>query len=136
MKRSRLVTAAAAVGLAAGTLGLASVPSAAEAAPTAASAPALAGRPNILDTNYATVNWNSEPPRSTSYACNGGADYHLPSSLPGVIFSVWDNCNVRVWLHENSNGSGYGFCISPHRTFDVPFLVYRQLQVTVNTAAC
>jgi hypothetical protein len=136
MNRSRLITAAAVLGLAASTLGLAGTASAAEAAPAAASAPALAGRPNILDTNYATVNWNSEPPTSTSYACNGGADYQLPAGLPGTIFSVWDNCSVRVWLHQNSNGSGYGFCISPHKTFAVPFLVYRQLQITVNTAAC
>jgi hypothetical protein len=131
MKRSRLITAAAALGLAAGTLGLAGTASAAETAPAAASGPALAAR-----TNYAIVKWNSEPPSATAYPCNGGADYQLiQTSIPSVL-GVINECSVRVWLHQNSNGSGYGFCISPHANVGVPARVYRQLQVTVNTAAC
>ena len=131
MKRGRLITAAAALGLAAGTLGLAGTASAAEAAPAAAGGPALAAR-----TNYAIVGWISQPLTYTGYPCNGGADYQLIQlSIPSVA-GVNNECSVRVWLHQNSNGSGYGLCISPHANVSVPRLVYRQLQVTVNTAAC
>jgi hypothetical protein len=131
MKRSRLVTAVAAAGLAAGTLGLAGTASAAAAAPAVAGSPALTAR-----TNYAVVSWYSEPPSATGYPCNGGADYQLPGSLTPIIAGVHDECSVRVWLHQNSNGSGYGFCISPGADVSVPGRTYHQLQITVNTAAC
>jgi hypothetical protein len=132
MKRSRLVTAAAALGLAAGTLGLAGTASAAEAAPAAASAPAQAARAS----SYAIVGWISEPPSYTAYLCTKGADYQLIQlSIPSVA-SVANECSWRVWLHQNSNGSGYGFCVSPGANVAVPVKVYRQLQVTANGAAC
>jgi hypothetical protein len=130
MKRSRLITAAAALGLTAGTLGLAGTAYAASA-PTAASAPALAAR-----ASYAIVGWYSEPPSYTAYPCTAGADYQLiQTSIPSVA-SVANECSWRVWLHQNSNGSGYGFCISPGANPVIPVKVYRQLQVTVNRAAC
>jgi hypothetical protein len=125
MKRSRLIAVSAAAGLAAGTLGLAG------AASASARVPALAAR-----TNYAVVSWYSEPPSSTGYPCNGGADYQLPGALTPIIAGVHDECSVRVWLHQNSNGSGYGFCISPGANVSVPAKTYHQLQITVNTAAC
>jgi hypothetical protein len=131
MKRSRLITAAAALGLTAGTLGLAGTASAAEAAPAAASAPAQTAR-----ASYAIVGWYSEPPSYTAYPCTAGADYQLiQTSIPSVA-SVANECGWRVWLHQNSNGSGYGFCISPGANPKIPVKVYRQLQVTVNRAAC
>ena len=101
------------------------------AASASARVPALAAR-----TNYAVVSWYSEPPSSTGYPCNGGADYQLPGGLTTIIAGIHDECSVRVWLHQNSNGSGYGFCISPGANVSVPARTYHQLQITVNTAAC
>ena len=131
MKRSRLVTAVAGAGLAASTLGLIGAASAAEAASAAARVPAQTAR-----TNYAVVSWYAEPPSATGYPCNGGADYQLPGGITPIIAGVHDECSVRVWLHQNSNGSGYGFCVSPGANVSVPGRAYHQLQITVNTAAC
>ena len=47
-------------------------------------------------TNYAVVYWNSMPPTNTPYACNGGATHVLKGTLPFTVFTVMNNCSVRV----------------------------------------
>ena len=87
-------------------------------------------------TNYVVIYLNSEPPTNTLYPCNGGATHVLKGTLPNTIFKVTNNCSVRVWLHRNANGSGYGQCISPHMSAFPSEPVYDQLQITRNTAKC
>jgi len=87
-------------------------------------------------TNYAVVYWNSMPPTNTPYACNGGATHVLKGTLPFTVFTVMNNCSVRVWLHQYANGGGTGQCISPHTSAHPTHAVNDQLQITNNTAKC
>ena len=50
---------------------------------------------------------------------------------------VQNKCPTRVWLHENENGSGLTYCVSPYTTgyFDDRWQA-GNLQVSENTAPC
>ena len=64
--------------------------------------------------------------------CERGTNWQLSNNNEDA---ATNNCNVRVWLNENLNGTGYNFCISPgdavniHRTFF-------EVSVTGNTSRC
>ena len=46
------------------------------------------------------------------YVCNSGS-YPSPGKLEASQDPiVQNNCSVRVWLHQNSDGSGYATCIN------------------------
>jgi len=54
---------------------------------------------------------------------------------PTEIIRVINNCSVRMWLHQNADGSGAARCISPRSSRAING-TYRQWQVTSNAAGC
>jgi hypothetical protein len=70
-------------------------------------------------------------------------DYTTPISGPGPVgylylFYLTNKCHVRIWAHENPDGSGGSYCISPGTTFhitDAPFQA-TQFIPTANQAPC
>lgn len=46
-----------------------------------------------------------------------------------------NNCNVRVWLNQNPNGTGYNFCISPGDTVNIN-RTFSEVSITGNTSRC
>ena len=49
------------------------------------------------------------------------------------------NCNFRIWLHQNTNGSGNSLCIDPGYHYQEGYFAryqYEQLQVTHIQAPC
>ncbi|HEY2237496.1 MAG TPA: hypothetical protein VGI21_01840 [Streptosporangiaceae bacterium] len=72
-------------------------------------------------------------------SCRTAGNHTAPSNLynltPGSTYVVND-CNARVWLYQNSNGSGYKFCVSPG---DGPINIYRPYHlvgVSTNGSRC
>ena len=67
------------------------------------------------------------------------AGNHQPSSWLSLglqPLKVLSGCNVRVWLSQYSNGTGYKLCISP---FDGPINIYRpyrDIGVSTNPNRC
>lgn len=54
------------------------------------------------------------------------------------LYHADNGCANRVWLHQNLNGSGWGFCISGHTDEAIPtkYDNAQQAQVSKNTAKC
>lgn len=77
----------------------------------------------------------------TNYDCVDGSTHIESQDGYDEFLSEIDNdCNVRVWIHENSDGSGAAVCISPGEVltdinldFDVEFY---QFQVSANQDSC
>jgi len=52
----------------------------------------------------------------TQAACVDGATYTDYSVVGGTyqgVLNLNNLCNVRIWIHENPNGSGDAWCVSP-----------------------
>ncbi len=103
--RRWLITAAFFI-LVCGAAGMAATGSAkAASAQTAASvSQSVASQPAI---NYFILNTGCSGTTCTGFqklACNDGTTYPVASG-PGDIGV--SNCSVRVWLHQNSNNTGY-----------------------------
>jgi hypothetical protein len=78
-----------------------------------------------------------------------GFDLFYPNgalAIPCERGTTWDlsrnnedaatnNCNVRVWLNENPNGTGYNFCISPGDTVNI-HRTFSEVSITGNTSRC
>lgn len=78
--------------------------------------------------------YNTMPPGGHfTYACHGGATHIIPAFLD--LLSGHNNCSVRVWLHQNPDGSGRALCIRPHSVAQIRRM-YRQVQITNNTKSC
>ena len=47
-------------------------------------------------------------------------------------------CSVRIWLHQNANLSGWGFCINPNHGENIPVnrADPKNVQITSNHANC
>lgn len=56
----------------------------------------------------------------------------------GPLYHANNGCGNRVWLHQNLNGSGWGFCISGHSDVSIPtkYETAQQAQVSSNKAKC
>jgi hypothetical protein len=67
-------------------------------------------------------------------AGNHSAPPHLSSPTPGSTF-VHSYCNVRVWLAQYSNGTGYKLCVSPG-DFVIIYRSYRDIGVSTNGSHC
>jgi len=79
---------------------------------------------------------NSSPPGGNiKVACNGGATHTVSAGAALEELSGRNNCSVRVWLHQNPDGSGRALCIRPHSLATLK-RAYRQIQITHNTATC
>jgi hypothetical protein len=65
-------------------------------------------------------------------ACVRGSNGDLTNPDP---VSAINNCNVRVWLNENPDGTGYNFCISPGDTVNIHRSFF-EVSITGNTTRC
>jgi hypothetical protein len=147
MKLLRRVTISAAIAIAAS-----SATSAAAVAVTSAAAPnglrqavhttakvarsSAASSSTAQSVNHFLLYYNTEPPGGhLSYACHGGATHVVPALIAMDELAGRNNCSVRVWLHQNPDGSGRALCIRPHSVAKIQ-RVYRQVQITNNTKSC
>jgi hypothetical protein len=103
-----------------------------------------------------TVGWGNEVSYSTvesvtQAACVDGQTYtnYLYSSTGSSYLGVEDlpnKCNTRIWIHENADGSGPAFCVSPGATvtslgsaygvWSAEYGIGDQIQVSGNQAPC
>jgi hypothetical protein len=75
---------------------------------------------------------------SQNFPCTHNKQYSIPAAANGGIALLDNECNVRVWIHQDADGGGWGYCFSPGQA---SFVVGKaedpkNLQVTENTAAC
>lgn len=49
---------------------------------------------------------------------------------------VRNNCNTRLWLHENLDGSGLSFCLSPNSSQIHLYRTWRQFYLSTNHEQC
>jgi hypothetical protein len=66
------------------------------------------------------------------YACYHGHSYQ---GIPDSTYRIDNNCDVRVWLYQNLDGSGYNFCVSPGTSFH-PNRQYERLWISENSSNC
>lgn len=86
--------------------------------------------------NHFLLYYNTMPPGGhLSYACHGGATHVVPEVIADIELSGHNNCSVRVWLHQNTDGSGRALCIRPNSVATIRH-VYRKVQITNNTKSC
>lgn len=69
---------------------------------------------------------------SIAKACVRGTTGVLPNNNEDAAIN---NCNVRVWLNQNPDGTGYNFCISPGDTVNIN-RTFWEVSVTGNTSRC
>jgi hypothetical protein len=93
--------------------------------------------PNICVSSLTYVTWNGG--NSTQYNCIQGA-IHTYSNFIGDYFPIENlenHCNIRVWLHQNPNGTGAELCVSPYgRYVNDWYTAYDQFQMSANQAPC
>jgi hypothetical protein len=85
-----------------------------------------------VSTSY--VNFYTDPASHEPIYCVANTGYSIDQ--PANILDVYNKCDVRIFLHEDANGSGYNVCINPGQDLPVYRKVYRQLQVTNNHNRC
>jgi len=73
-----------------------------------------------------------------NYNCDYGETYKHPLSETDGIYIWLNDCVTRVWLHEDADGGGWGYCISPGSTGTVPdeYAFPGNIQITVNRNDC
>jgi hypothetical protein len=69
---------------------------------------------------------------SYSYDCTDGQTWDVDATVVEVL----NACGTRVWLHQYSNNTGESWCTSPVSASDPPEIVYANLYISSNTAAC
>jgi len=93
---------------------------------------ALAATPAwAVNTSY--LYFNTNPATQQSVLCQFGTSGSVLH--PSELYKVRNNCSVRMWLHQNADGSGYALCINKTSTANIN-RIYRQWLVSSNTAAC
>jgi|HubBroStandDraft_3_1064219.scaffolds.fasta_scaffold445139_1 hypothetical protein len=85
-----------------------------------------------VNTSY--INYYTIPPSDQPIYCVYNTGYSIDH--PTNILDVYNKCSVRIFLHEDANGSGYNVCINPGQDKPIGRTVYRQLQVTANHNNC
>jgi hypothetical protein len=70
---------------------------------------------------------------SDTYGCEVGVVTTLPSFS---VISANSGCDFRIWLHENANGTGNGYCINPGGYGSYNYGAYSQIQETYNQTSC
>lgn len=115
------------------------VPGIASAAPVHVAASVTHSAQNPASQGSAAVTPDAENFFVVSLKDGGGTSgYPCSGTWQVLLNSAWvgtSECSVRVWLHQNVNGTGYTECFSPHQTKAIN-RTYRNLQVTHNHSAC
>lgn len=75
----------------------------------------------------------------TDLACREGTNYNSGVAVNELVAgAIWvDNyCGVRVWLHQNTDWSGYSLCLSPNSGNVYLHRSYHNVYISSNTARC
>lgn len=85
--------------------------------------------------------WYPCQPQGSCYdnlSCNEGAIYNAPTWLAALYSNVYvvNDCTVRVWLAQYSNGTGYTFCLSPNSGKVYIYRSYKQVKISSNPNHC
>jgi hypothetical protein len=67
------------------------------------------------------------------YPCNHGTSTVINGSLEDG--HVQNNCDVRVWMYQNTNETGYNICVNPKTGEDIN-RTYYSIYISTNTAKC
>lgn len=94
---------------------------------------ALAAPAYAVNTSF--IVFRTMPPSHESVPCHHGTTGRIPFPEDHDISSVQNNCDVRMWLHQYADGTGYGVCIRANSQALIDRL-YRQWQVTTNSSSC
>jgi hypothetical protein len=88
--------------------------------------------------SYFTIYYGCLPgPRCTwSVVCNAGTTHQIPLPVMANNQGSLNQCEDRVWLHQNPDGSGYALCINPGSATGPFHRTYQQLLISNNTANC
>ena len=84
----------------------------------------------------------SAAPFASLIGVRGTEEFTCAVTTHGVnvtpLTSAVNGCGNRIWLHQNLNGSGWGYCISGHTNPPIPTIYDNpaQAQVVANTAHC
>jgi hypothetical protein len=93
----------------------------------------IALTPPALAVNDVRIYYNTLPPDGYApYPCDHG---HVYQGIVAPQYKVVNNCDVRVWLYENPDGTGYNRCISPGDTI-FPNREYLRLKIGTSTNIC
>ncbi len=68
----------------------------------------------------------------------GSATHNIRTNI-WPLSQVENGCGTRVWLHQNTDGSGWTYCVSPHSVTGFLQGKYQyagQFYVSTNTANC
>jgi len=83
--------------------------------------------------------WDNCEPNNCQYtlSCEAG-NYQSPIWLYYGYQpeNVLNGCNVRVWLAEYSNGTGYTLCLSPYSNTVPIYRPYEDIGVSTNGSSC
>jgi hypothetical protein len=93
--------------------------------------------PNICVGALTYVTWSGQ--YSTQYNCIQGATHTFGDQYGNYfpIVSLENHCNVRIWLHENANGTGATHCVTPYGNYGNDYYnSYNQLQMSADQAPC
>jgi hypothetical protein len=100
-------------------------------AATSATADAATGSAVTPLVNTSTITFDNSP--TESVLCNFNASGLV--AHPADIFQVHNKCSVRMFLHQNADGSGHALCIRPNSTATIA-ATYRQYKITENSSPC
>jgi hypothetical protein len=79
------------------------------------------------------------PDYQTQYNCIQGAEHWFSDQFgdPYVINTLQNNCNTRVWLAYNQNGSGNVTCVNPHGKYSENYYNPEYyISISANQANC
>ncbi len=89
------------------------------------------------DTNYVALYYycTEGDCEEDAAACNWNTDHTIPLSIASNMFKVSNGCEVRVWLYENSNETGYSLCVRGSSNATIG-RTYQSFWISQNTASC
>jgi hypothetical protein len=117
-----------------------SAASAAPSHPASSVGQAHQAKPDTTPSGTFYVFFPTDPPGGYVYTNCTAGNHPTPGQLqvPPLGTYVENYCNVRVWLAEYSNGTGYELCISPNGNSGQVYIYrsYRDMGVSTNGSNC
>lgn len=71
--------------------------------------------------------------------CIENVNVYANGNSPFNVYSAYNNCPFRVWLHQYKNGGGWTFCISPDTqrwSIGAPYQNPLNIYLSSNSAKC